>query len=120
MENVDMYCFQVDDIFKQIDKVPSDCRFKKLGSTFRTWEDTACAVQCMDLMITTDNGILNLAGALGKKTFGIFNSMSEWRWIDTKGENVKWYSSVKPFACDTTNNWTYAMNNVAEEVKKLL
>ena len=120
MENVDMYCFQVDDIFKQLDKVPDDCNFKRLGSTFRTWEDTACAMECMDLIITTDNGILNLAGALGKKTFGIFNSMSEWRWIDTKGEDVKWYKSVKPFACDTPNNWAYAMNNVMEEVKKLL
>lgn len=120
MENVDMYCFQVGDLFKQMDKVPVDCRFKKLGSTFKTWEDTACAMECMDLIITTDNGILNLAGALGKKTFGIFNSMSEWRWIDTKGEDVKWYKSVKPFACDTTNNWTFAMNNVAEEVKKLV
>lgn len=120
MENVDMYCFQVGDLFKQLDRVPSDCKFKKLGSTFRTWEDTACAMKCMDLIITSDNGILNLAGALGVKTFGVFNSMSEWRWIDTKGEDVKWYKSVKPFSCDISNNWTYAMNNVAEEVKKLL
>jgi hypothetical protein len=119
MNNIDMYCFQVDDLFNQLNKVPGDCEFKRLGSTFKNWQDTACAIKNMDLMISSDNGVMNLAGALGAKTFGIFNSMSEWRWIDTKGENVKWYTSVKPFACDTTDNWDFAMRNVIEEVKNL-
>ena len=119
-DNIDMYSLQVDDLFGQQDKVPSDCKFKRLGGTFKNWEDTACAIKNMNLIITTDNGIMNLAGALGSKTFGIFNSMSEWRWIDTKGENVKWYNSVKPFACNTTDNWNFAMDNVMNEVRKLV
>ena len=31
------------------------------------------------IMVTTDNGVMNLAGALGIKTFGIFNRIVEWR-----------------------------------------
>ena len=120
MGSVDMYCFQVGDIFKQLDKVPSDCKFIKLADSFKTWEDTACALKNMDLVITSDNGVMNLSGALGVRTFGVFNSMTEWRWIKTQGDNVAWYSSVKPFQCPSTDNWACAMTGVIEEVKKLL
>lgn len=119
MKNVDLYCFQVGDIFKQLDKVPKSYKFTKLGGTFSNWEDTACAVENMDLIITSDNGVMNLAGALGAKTFGVFNSMTEWRWIDTTGDDVVWYKSVKPFQCVSTDNWSSAMSKVIEEVEKL-
>lgn len=114
-KNIDMYCFQVGDIYKQLEKVPRDCKFTKLGETFRDWEDTACAIKCMDLMITSDNGVMNLSGALGAKTFGVFNSMTEWRWIKTKGDNIAWYNSIKPFQCTFTDNWHSAMTEVTRE-----
>ena len=119
IENIDMYCFQVGDIYSQLDKVPKECKFIKLGETFNNWQDTACAMKCMDVMITSDNGVMNLAGALGVKTFGIFNSFTEWRWIKTKGNDVAWYKSVKPFQCATTNEWYSAMHPAIEEIKKL-
>ena len=119
MKNIDLYCFQVGDIFKQLDKVPKGYKFTKLGDTFKTWEDTACAMKSMDLIITSDNGVMNLAGALGVKTFGIFNSLTEWRWIETKGDNVVWYDSVKPYQCPSTDDWHSVMQEVTKEVEKL-
>lgn len=115
MKNVELYCFQVGDIFEQFKKVPKGCKYIPLADTFRNWEDTACAMKCMDLMITSDNGVLNLAGALGVKTFGVFNSLTEWRWIKTQGDDVAWYKSVKPFQCPTTDDWHSAMDRVMVE-----
>ena len=120
MKNVDMYCFQVGDIFKQLDKVPKTCKFTRLADTFKNWEDTALALKNMDLVITSDNGVMNLAGALGVKTFGVFNSMTEWRWIKTEGDDIAWYKSVRPFQCPSTNDWVIAMNSVTKEVRKLV
>lgn len=120
MKNVDMYCFQVGDIFKQLDKVPKTCKFTKLGDTFKNWKDTACALKNMDLLITSDNGVMNLAGALGVKTFGVFNSMAEWRWFKLEGDDVAWYKSVKPFKCTSTDDWESAMKKVIKEVKELI
>ena len=74
----------------------------------------------MDLVITSDNGVMNLAGALGVKTFGVFNSMTEWRWIKTEGDDIAWYKSVRPFQCPSTNDWVIAMNSVTKEVRKLV
>jgi len=119
MPNVEVYSFQVDDLTRQMDRIPPDCELIRLGKTFKSWEDTAAAMKCMDLMITTDNGVMNLAGALGVKTFGLFNTITEWRWFKTDGEDIAWYKSIKPFQCPTSKAWDVPVKKVIEEVEKL-
>ena len=119
MPEVEVYSFQVDDLTRQMDRVPQDCNLIRLGKTFSNWEDTACAMNCMDLMVTTDNGVMNLAGALGIKTFGLFNTITEWRWFKTQGEDIAWYKSVKPFQCPTSKAWAVPMTQIVEEVQKM-
>ena len=119
MPEVEVYSFQVDDITRQMDRVPDDCNLVRLGKTFSNWEDTACAMKCMDVMVTTDNGVMNLAGALGVKTFGLFNAIVEWRWFKTQGDDIAWYKSIKPFQCPTSKAWDIPMKQVIEEVQKL-
>lgn len=119
LPDVEVYSFQVDDLSRQMDSVPQDAHLIRLGKTFKDWEDTACAMNCMDLMVTTDNGVMNLAGALGIKTFGIFNRVTEWRWFKTDGEDIAWYKSIKPFQCPTSDDWDIPINEIIEEVEKL-
>lgn len=118
MENVEVYSFQVDDVEKQMDRVPACCKFTRLGGTFKNWKDTACAIENMDLIISTDNGVMNLAGALGKKTFGLFNSIAEWRWFDLTGEDVKWYKSIKPYCCPAHDKWEVPIEKIIEDLKE--
>ncbi|MBQ4115293.1 glycosyltransferase family protein [bacterium] len=119
MPEVEVYSFQVDDLSRQMDRVPQDCKLIRLGKTFKNWEDTACAMNCMDLMVTTDNGVMNLAGALGIKTFGLFNTITEWRWFKTEGEDIAWYKSIKPFQCPTSKDWGTPMKQVIDEIQKI-
>ena len=119
MPDVEVYSFQVDDLTRQMDRVPEDCELIRLGATFKNWEDTACAMNCMDLMVTTDNGVMNLAGALGIKTFGLFNTITEWRWFQTEGKDIAWYKSIRPFQCPTSKAWNIPMEQVVKEVEKL-
>ena len=119
MPEVEVYCFQVDDMSRQMDRIPEDCKLIRLGKTFTNWEDTACAMNCMDLMVTTDNGVMNLAGALGIKTFGLFNTIVEWRWFKTIGEDIAWYKSIKPFQCPTSREWNIPVGQIVEEIQKI-
>ena len=120
MDNVEVYSFQVEDAEGQMDKVPEDCKLIRLGSTFKSWKDTACAIENMDLMISTDNGVMNLAGALGKKTFGLYNSIAEWRWFDLTGKDVKWYKTVKPYCCIKNESWEEPMKKVMRDLKECM
>lgn len=119
LPDVEVYSFQVDDLTNQMDRVPPDANLIRLGRTFKNWEDTACAMNCMDFMVSTDNGVMNLAGALGIKTFGLFNRIVEWRWFKVEGEDIAWYKSIKPFQCPTSGEWETPVSKVMEEIDKI-
>ena len=119
LPDVEVYSFQVEDLTRQMDRVPEDAKLIRLGGTFKNWEDTACAMKNMDLMVTTDNGVMNLAGALGVKTFGLFNKIVEWRWFKTEGDDIAWYKSIKPFQTPTSGAWEIPVKAVLEEIDVL-
>lgn len=119
LPDVEVYSFQVDDLTNQMDRVPPDANLIRLGRTFKNWEDTAYAMNCMDFMVSTDNGVMNLAGALGIKTFGLFNRIVEWRWFKVEGEDIAWYKSIKPFQCPTSGEWETPVSKVMEEIDKI-
>jgi len=90
-----------------------------LSNELTDFSKTAALIENCDLIISSDNGILNLAGAMGKKTFGIFNWYYIFRWFDLTGEDVVWYKSVKPFVNTLMNDWQSSMTKVIEEIKNL-
>lgn len=85
----------------------------------RDFYDTAAAAVNCDIILTTDNGILNLAGALGKKTYALFNWHNEYRWFDLTGDDVVFYTSVKPFVNKEINAWDTSLNRAIEEINQL-
>ena len=116
LEGVQCYSFQYDDIYNQKKDIHG---YIELKDTFHNWKDTACAMKNMDLIVTTDNGVMNLAGALGVKTFGIFNTISEWRWFKTEGKDIGWYKSIRPFKCPHNEDWKTPVKQIVKEIKKI-
>jgi len=116
MKEVDIYSFQHDDRYNQLNDLPKSLNIVNLGKDFSTFEDTAAAMMNMDLIITTDNVLLNLAGAMGVKTFAIFNKHSEYRWFDLTGEDVVWYKSVKPFVANNMSEWAPVIKEIKNSI----
>ena len=101
----------IEENFKQID-------VHNIGNTFNNFDETAAAMSNLDCIITSDNVILNLAGALGIKTYALFNFSYEFRWFDLTGDNVFYYKTVKPFVNDKQNNWQYSINEMLVQLRK--
>lgn len=116
MEGVQLYSLQVGEASEQLSSL--NLNIIDLGKGFETFMDTANAIAGLDLVISSDNVILNLAGALGVKTYGLFNKYPNYRWFDLTGDNVKWYESVKPFQCLVENDWSELLVKVENEIKK--
>lgn len=116
MKDLEFYSFQVDAYSKEVDRLDKSLKVHNLKPYLKTFEDTACAMNCMDLIISTDNVVMNLAGALGLKTYGIFNIYPEGRWFKTEGKDVGWYKSVRPFKAKTFNDW----NNVIKDIQSAI
>ena len=117
MSGVDVYLLQHEDSKRQIEDLPKGCNFINVGKDFTTFEDTAAAIMNMDLIVTTDNVILNLAGALGVRTFGLFNKFTEYRWFDLTGDDVVWYKSVKPYKANKMDIWKDVIARVKKDIK---
>lgn len=119
LNGVEFYCFTKDfndtefEIFKN-NKVIN------IAKGFNNFADTAAAMENVDLFISTDNCLLNLAGALGKKTFGLFNWNNQFRWFDLSGDDIVWLSSVKPFVNEKMNDWSISINKITDEINSNL
>lgn len=117
LPNVQLYCLKkdiTDAYFKQIDP---EINIICLDENLKCFADTAAAMKNLDLIISTDNVILNLAGALGVRTFGLFNFDREYRWYGVEEGKMIWYDSIKPFQAKSQNEWDELLDRVCEEVK---
>ena len=113
-QEYDFYSFQVnpstDDYLKY--------NLKNLGKDFNNFNDTASALKAMDLLISVDTSVANLAGALGIKTFMLLPYYADWRWFDNT-QTTEWYDSVRIFKQTQKNNWENEINRIILELTKL-
>lgn len=90
-----------------------------LGETFKNFTDTACAIKNMDLIITTDNVILNLAGSLGVKTIALFNKQTNYRWFKTSGDNSGWYKFCQPLQALEQDDWAPVFTKLVKIINEI-
>ena len=103
--------------FYNLQKESENCEgITSLGFTLNNFTDSACAVKNMDLIISTDNVILNLAGALGVKTFALFNKETNYRWFKTNGADTGWYKTTEPLQAQKQNDWEDILLLLKEKV----
>lgn len=58
--------------------------------------DTAALIMNLDLVVTSDNAVAHLAGALGKPCWVIFKANPEWRWLSGRFDSP-WYPKTRLF-----------------------
>ncbi len=73
--------------------------------------EVAALIKNLDIVITIDSMVANLAGTLNKETWVMLPFVSDWRWTYT-GEDSYWYPSVKLFRQTEFNNWTEVISKV--------
>lgn len=118
LKNIRLYSFQKDLPAEYLNNLPKDIEIINLGETFNNFSDTAAAMANLDLFITCDNSLLNLAGAMGIKTYLLLNKFSEWRWFFDE-RRTPWYDSVKIFKKQYEHqSWDALMEEVIESIQK--
>lgn len=118
LENIELYSLTIDKNAREY-KIFKNNKVHVFNDIIKDFSDTASLVENCDIIITSDNCILNLAGALGKKTIGLFNWNYEARWFDLTGKDCGWFTSVKPIVNEEMNNWKPSIEKAIEEVKAL-
>lgn len=90
-----------------------------LSTTFKDFEQTAIAMKNMDIIISTDNVLLNLAGAMGLKTMGLFNYYTDYRWYNITENSTGWYNSIKVYRAEKYDEFNNIINKVIKDISKI-
>jgi hypothetical protein len=74
---------------------------------------TARRVAACDLVITVDSAVAHLAGAMGKPTWTLLPTDSDWRWFK-RAEISPWYPSMRLFRQERPGDWQPVIERVVE------
>ena len=74
-------------------------------------EELAALIAVLDRVVSVDNTVVHLAGALGKSCFAILSRVPDWRYrLD--GDEMPWYPSVRLFRQTRVHDWQEVISAV--------
>jgi ADP-heptose:LPS heptosyltransferase len=91
----------------------------RVDKEINDFQDTAAIMMSLDLIISSDTSIVNLAGALGRPVWVLLPFISDWRWLLNRN-NTPWYPPARLFRQVNIGDWTTVMGDVCTELKKLV
>lgn len=92
---------------------------RHLGSDLKNFLDTAAVMESLDLIISSDTSIVNLAGALGRPVWILLSFNSDWRWLLDRTDSP-WYPTARLFRKDKSGDWASIVDKVSAELAKTL
>lgn len=88
-----------------------DAFFTQTGCRIHFWpgvgddlDETAGVIENLDLVISVQNTVVHLSGALGRPTWALVPICPEWRYL-AFGETMPWYPSVRIFRQTVLGEW---------------
>lgn len=113
------YSFQMDN--KEVSRLGLDGFIADLSWTVksRPFTETAKAIQAMDVVVTVETAIAQLAGALGKPVLLLLSYSCCWRWM-RKRSDTPWHDSVRLFRQPIPNDWSGPVDDVRNALRKML
>jgi tetratricopeptide (TPR) repeat protein len=88
-----------------------------LGERQSDLADTAAMISLLDLVITIDTSIAHLAGAMGKPTWVLLPSSTDWRW-KREGSDSPWYPTARLFRQPAPGDWESVMTQVTAALRE--
>jgi len=84
-----------------------------LGKQQADLADAAAMMALVDLVITIDTSIANLAGAMGKPTWVLLPFSTDWRWMLGRKDSP-WYPTARLFRQPKSDDWESVVGEVVE------
>lgn len=104
--------------FRLVQAVRCDVDLTNDDGKYRDWLHTAEVIGGLGLVITVDTGVMHLAAAMGKPTWVLLGSWSDWKFgLDTS--TMSWYPTVRLFR-GGVDGFDHAVSLVINELQNSL
>src|SRR5262249_14672338 len=91
----------------------------RVDKEINDFEDTAAIVMSLDLVISSDTSIVNLAGALGRPVWVLLPLIPDWRWLFDRND-TPWYPTARLFRQASMGDWTAVLDAVRMALRPLV
>lgn len=92
---------------------------RDLAPHLHSFAHTAAAMAEMDLIITIDTSAAHLAGALGRPTWILLRTVSDWRWLD-EPTDCAWYPTATLFRQPDPADFTTPVEQMRQALANVL
>ena len=89
----------------------------QLGNEIKDFQDTAAIMMSLDLIISSDTSIVNLAGALARPVWVLLSFNPDWRWLLDRNDSP-WYPTARLFRQTKTGQWETVVGEVCAQLGK--
>jgi tetratricopeptide (TPR) repeat protein len=102
---------------EQLEQLPPGMRVEELGPIYDAGDfaETAAVIAALDLVITCDNAIAHLAGALGRPTWVALKHAADWRWLVGRDDSL-WYPTMRLFRQPVAGDWQSVFTAMAKNM----
>jgi hypothetical protein len=73
----------------------------------------------LDLIITCETSIAQLAGALGRPTWVALKQVPDWRWMLHR-EDSPWHPTLRLFRQPQRNDWASVFSTIEQTLRALI
>jgi hypothetical protein len=119
LAGVRLISLQKDDGIEQLSELPNVEVCDGLDEGAAAFLDTAAVMAHLDLIVSCDTSVANLAGALGRPTWIALNHRPQPRWIPMADIGMS-YPTVRPFCQKVPDDWSSVFSDMAQELSRLL
>jgi tetratricopeptide (TPR) repeat protein len=105
------FALQVGDRMKDANMLAHPALITDLAPTTSNYADLAGRIAEMDLVISVDNAVAHLAGAMGRPLWALLGAAADWRWMRGR-DDTPWYPSARLFRQDRPDDWTGLITRV--------
>jgi hypothetical protein len=120
-KRVVFYALQYGDIAAELEdlRVRSGVSVKQLGTAIDDLDELAAIIGALDLVISVDNTVAHLAGALGQPVWTLLPESPEWRY-PRSGVAMPWYPSMRLIHRMPGEGWEPVIGRAASALDETL
>ena len=118
VDGIRFISLQKDEPARELAKPPAGMHIIDCGPQLTDFADTAAAIANLDLVISVDTSVANLAGAMGIPVWVLVRRDPDWRWLGEPGK-TPWYPTARVFRQEQEGAWEPVVQRVAAELASL-
>ena len=88
-------------------------------NSLESLDDFSAQVSALDLVISTSNTTVHMAGALGKPVWTLLHYVPDWRWQLDRSD-TPWYPSMKLYRQPSLGDWDSVLQQVQSDLGKFI